>query len=78
MGWFWTENMIQSRQEFKLVGDAYDFAMPTGGDQLSKASLGFINQFANLMTSKFSSGTAFQVYIVSPLKMVFAAVWRKL
>lgn len=78
MGWFWTENMIQSRQEFKLVGDAHGITAPTIGDQLSNASLGFINQFANLMASKFSSGTSFQAYIVSPLKMVFAAVWRKL
>lgn len=78
MGWFWTENMIQIRQEFKFVDEAKGTAIPTMGDQLSNGSLGFINQFANLLASKFSSGTSFQAYIVSTLKMVFSTVWRKL
>lgn len=78
MGWFWTENMIQIRQEFKLVDEARGIAIPTVGDQLSNGSLGFINQFANLLAYQFSSGTSFQAYIVSTLKMVFSSVWRKL
>lgn len=52
--------MIQSRQEFELVGEANGIAIPAVGDQLSNgSSLGFINQFANLLASKLSSGTSF-------------------
>lgn len=78
MGSIWTENIIQSRQELKLVGEAKGIAIPTIDDQLSNGSLGFINRFANVLASKFSSGTSFQAYIFSPLKMLFAAVWKKL
>lgn len=70
--------MIQSRQEFKLVGEAKDIAISTVCDQLSNGSLRFINLFANLLASTFFSGTSFQAYIVSTLKMVFSADWRKL